>query len=238
MDTHTDDDAQSANGSTYGEGCRRICRFCEEECSCWNYNNDHEVVCEDCQDNEDNEDDESLPDDADDHTTGYLMPDGRLVVIDEQLPIPEIDAAVGIVPAPIKVDAPAAQVTLSPTPKMTSLFSDAKPTPPLSFKFVVQRTLFVECEIDREGFMSLYQDAHDDPDVSAEDKRLLRLETEKVWQQLIRRKTALIIKDDPVYEEAEERWGDDWWDMIDNNLKFALDTTYKSLCRLTGRLGH
>jgi hypothetical protein len=86
--------------------------------------------------------------------------------------------------------------------------------------------------------MSLYQDAHDDPAVSEADKRLLRLETEKVWQQLIRRKTALIIKDDPVYEEAEERWGDDWWDMIEDNLTNAVDLTYKGLCRLTGRLGH
>ena len=181
---------------------------------------------------------ESLPDDAYDHTTGYLMPDGRLVVIDEQLPIPEIDAAVGIVPAPIKVDAPAAQVTLSPTPKMTSLFSDAKPTPPPTFNLIIQRTLFIECEIDREGFMSMYQEAHDDPAVSAEDKRLLRLETEKVWQQLIRRKTALIIKDDPVYEKADQRYGDDWWGEIENNLTLALETTYKSLCRLTGRLGY
>lgn len=43
-----DDDAKSANSSTYGGGCRRICRFCKEECSCWNYNSDHEVVCENC----------------------------------------------------------------------------------------------------------------------------------------------------------------------------------------------
>jgi len=44
-----DDDAKSANSSTYGGGCRRICRFCKEECSCWNYNSDHEVVCEECE---------------------------------------------------------------------------------------------------------------------------------------------------------------------------------------------
>ena len=47
-DEDEDDDAKSANSSTYGGGCRRICRFCKEECSCWNYNSDHEVVCEDC----------------------------------------------------------------------------------------------------------------------------------------------------------------------------------------------
>ena len=45
---YKDDDAKSANSSTYGGGCRRICRFCKEECSCWNYNSDHEVVCENC----------------------------------------------------------------------------------------------------------------------------------------------------------------------------------------------
>lgn len=44
-----DDDKKSANSSTYGEGCRRICRKCGEECSCWNYNDDHEVICEDCE---------------------------------------------------------------------------------------------------------------------------------------------------------------------------------------------
>jgi hypothetical protein len=43
-----EDDAKSANSSTYGGGCRRICRFCKDECSCWNYNGDHEVVCEEC----------------------------------------------------------------------------------------------------------------------------------------------------------------------------------------------
>lgn len=48
-----DDDAKSANSSTYGEGCRRICRMCKEECSCWNYNDDHEVVCEDCEEDDD-----------------------------------------------------------------------------------------------------------------------------------------------------------------------------------------
>jgi hypothetical protein len=45
---YAEDDAKSANSSTYGGGCRRICRFCKEECSCWNYNSDHEVVCENC----------------------------------------------------------------------------------------------------------------------------------------------------------------------------------------------
>jgi hypothetical protein len=121
---------------------------------------------------------------------------------------------------------------------MTSLFSDAKPTPPPSFKFVVQRALFIECEIDREGFMSLYQEAHDDPDVSEADKRLLRLETEKVWRQLIRRKTALIIRDDPVYEDASDRYGEGWWGEIEDNLANAVDMTYKGLCRLVGRLGY
>ena len=43
-----DDDSKSANSSTYAGGCWRICRFCENECSCWTYNSDHEVVCEDC----------------------------------------------------------------------------------------------------------------------------------------------------------------------------------------------
>jgi hypothetical protein len=50
-----DDDAKSANSSTYGEGCRRICRMCGEECSCWNYNDEHEVVCEDCGESEEEE---------------------------------------------------------------------------------------------------------------------------------------------------------------------------------------
>lgn len=48
----SDDDDKSANSSTYGEGCRRICRVCSKECSCWNYNEDHEVVCEDCEESE------------------------------------------------------------------------------------------------------------------------------------------------------------------------------------------
>jgi hypothetical protein len=47
-DDEEEDDAKSANSSTYGAGCRRICRMCGKECSCWNYNDDHEVVCEDC----------------------------------------------------------------------------------------------------------------------------------------------------------------------------------------------
>lgn len=55
-----EEDAKSANSSTYGEGCRRICRMCGEECSCWNYNDEHEVVCEDCEEGEDeDEEDES-----------------------------------------------------------------------------------------------------------------------------------------------------------------------------------
>ena len=49
-DCQEEHEGKSANSSTYGGGCRRICRFCKEECSCWNYNSDHEVVCEDCGD--------------------------------------------------------------------------------------------------------------------------------------------------------------------------------------------
>lgn len=39
----------SANSSTYGEGCRRICRDCGKECSCWTYDSEHQVICDDCQ---------------------------------------------------------------------------------------------------------------------------------------------------------------------------------------------
>jgi len=46
------DDAKSANSSTYGGGCRRICYFCKEQCSCWNYNSYREVVCEGCADDQ------------------------------------------------------------------------------------------------------------------------------------------------------------------------------------------
>jgi hypothetical protein len=54
-DDSDDDDDKSANSSTYGPGCLRICRMCGEECSCWNYNDDHEVVCEDCDENSEEE---------------------------------------------------------------------------------------------------------------------------------------------------------------------------------------
>jgi hypothetical protein len=67
-----DDDAKSANSSTYGEGCRRICRMCKEECSCWIYNDDHEVVCEDCQEDDDEVDECYMCHDCDKMTT-----DGR-----------------------------------------------------------------------------------------------------------------------------------------------------------------
>ena len=66
------------------------------------------AACEVNHEEDDESECESLPDDPDDHTTGYLMPDGRLVVVDdEQLFIPEIDAAVGIVP--VVDDAPLPQ---------------------------------------------------------------------------------------------------------------------------------
>jgi hypothetical protein len=54
-ESEDDDDNKSANSSTYGGGCRRICRMCGEECSCWNYNDKHEVVCEDCEDDDDDD---------------------------------------------------------------------------------------------------------------------------------------------------------------------------------------
>jgi hypothetical protein len=166
---------------------------------------------------------ESLPDDADDHTTGYLMPDGRLVVIDDE---------------PVKVEAPTAQVTLSPTPKMTD--TNAKPEPKTKVVFVIERTEYLECRFDREDFTSLFEDAYDDPATTPADKAKLNTLTEKVWQQLIERKKMLQIKEEtPMLRVAEQDYGYNWVaEYPGDQLKKVLLKTYKGLGELMTRLGH
>ena len=83
------------------EGCGEVFRMSEVRlCNIGDAINQG-YWCVTCDDDDDDESEcESLPDDPDDHTTGYLMPDGRLVVVDDDpLFIPVVDAAVGIVPA-------------------------------------------------------------------------------------------------------------------------------------------
>ena len=42
-------DGDDDSDSDECEGTRRICYLCNKECSCWNYNIEHKVICTDCE---------------------------------------------------------------------------------------------------------------------------------------------------------------------------------------------
>lgn len=126
-------------------------------------------------------------------------------------------------------------------PLLVATYTPPPPPPPKTHvTFVIERTEFIDCNFDREDFDSFFQGAYDDPDTTPADKAKLKVRAALVWQQLIKRKSAISFKDErPMLRQVEQHYGIEWLAEYPGDvLKKTLLKTYKGLGEIMTRLGH
>lgn len=107
------------------------------------------------------------------------------------------------------------------------------PAPEPRVRFFIKRIQLIEGCIDREEFLSLFEDGYDDNHASDADKSKLKELSEKAWQQLLQRKGTFYITAPTQLTTVNVIDGNDWMSWWSGRrLMEGVLNTYKELGRL------